>query len=631
MTGGQVVFQRGIFWGGDEIGVSNSNVKSSRKIIVKKVRICILCLFFLSGVSSVFAISAFPGAEGFGKNSIGGRGGRVIEVNTLADSGPGSLRAAVTASGPRIVVFRVGGTITLLSQLKISKPYITIAGQTAPGDGICLKDYNFTVAADHVIVRYMRFRLGDNITGNEWDTVTVTSGHNIILDHCSASWSVDEVLSTDVDTNVMGDLTVQWCMITESLNHSVHPKGEHGYGSLVRGCYNNGYSFHHNLYAHHKGRNPRPGNYVYYVTDPYGLIFDFRNNVVYNWGGSYAGNNEDVNTVTRMNFIGNYYVGGPNSTGSYAFRENCKYSRAYFSDNWMNGSCPNDPWSLVWFYGTWTDANKATYKQSSPIPVEPMPTDDAVTAYNLVLADAGASFPARDTADTNVIDDVINGTGSIINCEEDGNFYRPTGYARAGTSTTITLATTASSENNGYNSYKIEILAGTGVGQVRTISAYVGSTRVATVSSWSTIPDTTSEYGIIIDCTNNAGGWPVLASGTPPVDSDHDGMPDEWELAVCLDPNSPSDANTDRDGDGYTNIEEYINWLPLGRSEATTTDLNCDDIVNFEDFSEFANHWSAVYGDALYSGRYDFGHNDVISFDDLYYIAKDWLLAGQEY
>jgi hypothetical protein len=599
---------------------------------MKKISVCILCLFFLSGVDNIFAVPGFPGAEGFGKNAIGGRGGRVIEVNNLNNSGAGSLRAAVTASGPRIVVFRVGGTITLLSQLKISYPYITIAGQTAPGGGICLKDYNFTVAADNVIIRYMRFRLGDNITGNEWDTVTVTSGHNIILDHCSASWSVDEVLSTDVDTNVMGNLTVQWCMITESLNCSIHSKGCHGYGSLLRGGYNNGYTFHHNLYAHHKGRNPRPGNYNSYTVDPCGLIFDFRNNVVYNWGGSYAGNNEDTTSVTRMNFIGNYYVRGPNSTGSYAFRETCKYDRAYFSDNWMQGSCPNDPWSLVQFNGTWSEAEKTAFKQSSPIPVEPMPTDDAVTAYALVLTDAGASFPVRDTVDERDINDVIDGIGSIINCEECNNFYHPTGYARAGTSTTITLATTASSNDDAYNTYKIEILAGTGAGQIRTVSDYVGSTRVATVStSWGIIPDTTSWYGVIIDCTKNGGGWPVLASGTPPVDTDHDGMPDEWELAVCLDPNSPSDANTDRDGDGYTNIEEYINWLPLGESAATTTDLNCDDIVNFDDFSEFAGHWSAVYGDLLYDEKYDFGHNNKISMDDLFYVAQDWLTAGQEY
>jgi hypothetical protein len=583
-------------------------------------------------------VPAFPGAEGFGMYTVGGRGGTVYEVNNLNDSGPGSLREAVQASGPRIVVFRVGGTITLLSGLTITYPYITIAGQTAPGDGICIKGYNFKVSTDHVIIRYMRFRLGDNAF-QEDDTVTIYKGHNIILDHCSASWSIDEVLSADCSGDpcttghFAGDLTIQWCMITDSLNSSIHTKGDHGYGSLVRGGYNHKYSFHHNLYAHHRGRNPRPGNYNSYTVDPCGLILDFRNNVVYNYGGNYAGNNEDTTSVTRMNFIGNYYKKGVNSTGNYAFSEKCKYDRAYFSGNWHSiGGYPADPWTLVQFSGTWSDAQKAAFKLANPIPVEPVYTDDAVTAYSLVLADAGASFPVRDRVDRHDINDVTDGAGQIIDCEESGNFYYPTGYARAGASTTITLATGDSTYDDAYNNHKIEILSGTGAGQVRTISDYAGSTRVATVSaSWSTIPDTSSQYGVIIDCTNNGGGWPVLASGTPPADNDHDGMPDEWELAVCLNPNDANDRNGDRDGDGYTNVEEYLNWLPLGESEATTTDLNCDGRVNFLDFSEFAQHWSALSGSELYNGRFDFNHNNAISMSDLFYIAQDWLTAGQEY
>jgi hypothetical protein len=525
-------------------------------MIMKNIGICILCLFVLFGVNSAWAdpLPAFPGAEGFGMYSLGGRGGTIYEVTDLNDysSSPpaGSLRAAVEASGPRIVVFRVSGTIALLKDLKITHPYITIAGQTAPGDGICLKDYNFKISADHVIVRYMRFRMADN-TLQEKDTVTVDNGWNIILDHCSASWSVDETLSTDVDANTMGNLTVQWCMITESLNCSIHSKGCHGYGSLLRGCYNNGYSFHHNLYAHHMGRSPRPGNYVIYTTDPCGLILDFSNNVVYNWKGSYAGYNDDVDTVTRMNFIGNYYKSGLNSTPSsgkyYAFREKCKYSRAYFSGNRMNGNLPVDPWSLVLFSGTWSEAEKAAYKQSSPFPVEPVTTDDANTAYGLVLVDAGASFPVRDSVDERIVNDVIDGTGHIIDDEDE------------------------------------------------------------------------------------VGGWPTLNSLPAPTDSDHDGMPDAWELAVCLDPNNAADRNGDRDSDGYTNIEEYINWLPSGEPMPTRTDLNCDTIVDFRDFSEFAQHWLGSVGSPLYDERYDFHHNDTISMDDLFYIAQDWLTSGQEY
>ena len=527
---------------------------------MKNIGICILLLVVLSAFNSVRAdpLPAFPGAEGFGMYTVGGRGGQVFEVTDLNDysnspAPAGSLRAAVEATGPRIVVFRVGGTIALVRDLRISNPYITIAGQTAPGDGICIKDYNFRIEANDVIIRYMRFRLGDNALQEE-DTVTVYKGQNIILDHLSASWSVDEVLSADCSGDLYtghfaNNLTVQWCMITESLNCSIHTKGCHGYGSLVRGGFNNKYSFHHNLYAHHKGRNPRPGNYNSYTTDPCGLIFDFRNNVVYNWGGSYAGNNEDTTSVTRMNFIGNYYKRGTNSTGNYAFRETCKYDRAYFSGNWHSGvgGYPADPWTLVLFNGTWTEAQKAAFKLSSPLPVAPVTTDDAVTAYSLVLADAGASFPVRDTADTNVINNVIDGTGHIIDDEDE------------------------------------------------------------------------------------VGGWPVLASGTPPLDTDHDGMPDEWEFALCLDPYDPNDCNGDRDGDGYTNIEEYINWLPSGEPMPARTDLNCDTIVDFRDFSEFAQHWLGSAGSPLYDERYDFHHNGMISMDDLLYIAQDWLTSGQEY
>ena len=598
---------------------------------------CILFLFFLLGVNSVLAIPAFPGAEGFGAQSVGGRGGTIYEVTDLNDySGTppaGSLRAAVQASGPRIVIFRVGGTIALVKQLKISNPYITIAGQTAPGDGICLKNYSLVVSANNVIIRYMRFRLGDNMR-QEADAVSISRGWNIILDHCSTSWAVDETLSVSYQPDVLGNVTVQWCMITESLNCSLHEKGCHGYGSLNRGGWGNGYSFHHNLYAHHKGRNPYAGNYNSYTIDPCGFIFDFRNNVVYNWGGSYAGYNEDINSISKTNFISNYYVRGPNSTGNYAFRENCKYDRAYFNGNWMSslGGYPADPWSLVQFKGTWTEAEKTAFKLSSPILVEPVYTDDAVTAYALVLADAGATFPVRDAVDTRVINSVINGTGQIVNCVDGNDYYFPTGYAQIGTPNTITLAANASIYDNFCKGREIEILAGTGAGQIRTISGYSGLTKVATVSAnWGIVPNATSEYGITVDCSKNVGGWPVLASGTPPVDSDHDGMPDEWELAVCLNPYDVNDRNGDRDSDGYTNVEEYINRLPSGEPIPANTNINCDDIVNFYDFSKFADRWLASQSSPDYSERYDYNHNNEISFGDLFYAAQDWLSAGQEY
>ena len=181
---------------------------------------------------------AFPEAEGFGAQSIGGRGGKVIFVTNLHDSGPGSLREAVETDGPRTVIFSVSGTVALKSSIVIKKPYITIAGQTAPGDGICLRNHSLVIAADHVIVRHIRCRPGDN-AGAESDSLSVSSGRDIIVDHCSASWSVDETLSAS-SRGRLGNVTVQWCIISESLHDSIHHKGPHGYGSLIRGSFGNG-------------------------------------------------------------------------------------------------------------------------------------------------------------------------------------------------------------------------------------------------------------------------------------------------------------------------------------------------------------------------------------------------------
>jgi hypothetical protein len=587
-------------------------------------RVIIPLMLSLAGLVSARQ-PAFPGAEGFGKYAVGGRGGQIYEVTNLNDSGTGSLRAAIEAAGPRIVVFRVSGTIALQSSLTIRNPYITIAGQTAPGDGICIRNYPLNVRADDVIIRYIRVRLGNEKRG-EYDSVWVAEGHNIIIDHCSTSWAVDETLSVTNQPDVLGDVTVQWCMITESLNNSTHVKGKHGYGSLNRGGWGNGYSFHHNLSAHHKGRNPFAGNYNSYVVDPCGFVFDFRNNVVYNWG-SYAGHNADPNSITKMNFIGNYYKTGPDSTNSYAFWQQSTNVniRAYFSGNWMDTGYPADPWSLVRFDG-FSEAQKAAYELAAPVDVPPVETTDAETAYSLVLADAGATFPARDEADQRVVNSVIDGTGGIINCVDANDFYFPVGYAQAATSNTITLATDASDYDNKFNGWQIEILSGTGAGQIRTISDYVGATRVATISTaWSVVPDTSSEYGVIVDCSLNAGGYPVLQSAPAPNDTDHDGMPDYWEEALCLDPNDPNDSAGDRDGDGYTNIEEYINWLPLDEPMPPNPNVNCDDTVDFYDFAEFADHYPSSSGQAEYDQRCDFNYDGEISLKDLSYIADDWL------
>ena len=264
--------------------------------------------YFLTGLVIVLSFStsiaqqlAFPSAEGYGKYAIGGRGGAVYEVTNLNDSGEGSLRAAVEASGPRTVVFRVSGNIELESPIRIKNPYITIAGQTAPGSGICLKNHQLSIDADHVIIRYIRVRLGDE-SGKDYDAIGSRYTKHIILDHISSSWSVDECVSI----YHCDSITVQWCIVSESMSKSNHIKGSHGFGGIWGSNYG---SYHHNLLAHHSSRNPRmasgSGN------------TDYRNNVIYNWGyqSLYGGEKfqqgNDKFNFSNFNIVANYYKPGP--------------------------------------------------------------------------------------------------------------------------------------------------------------------------------------------------------------------------------------------------------------------------------------------------------------------------------
>jgi hypothetical protein len=359
---------------------------------------------------------AFPGAEGFGAYSQGGRGGWVYHVTTLEDGGPGSLRAAVEARRPRIVVFDVGGTIRLKKDLNVTNSFITIAGQTAPGDGICLRDATLGIYADHVIIRYLRCRLGDQ--GQAGDAISIGRGHNIIVDHCSAGWSLDEVLSCSTGEPSLGDVTVQWCFITEALN----PKN-HGFGSLIRGCHGARYTYHHNLYAHNRGRNPRPGNYDNrnpHAADPNGLLLDFRNNVIYNWAGSYAGYNADKDSVTRLNYVGNYLVTGPNSvaTGK-AYREGSVYNHSYFAGNYYDHRLPADQGSLLLFDDNWNTRQIALYRQTVPFETGPIATQEAKDAYQAVLTCGGATLPRRDAVDRRLVEEVMTGKGRIRNSQAE--------------------------------------------------------------------------------------------------------------------------------------------------------------------------------------------------------------------
>lgn len=358
---------------------------------------------------------AFPGAEGAGRFALGGRGGQVLFVTNLDDSGPGSLRAAVEAKGPRTILFRVSGTIKLLKPLVIREGRVTIAGQSAPGDGITLRDHMLQVSADDVVVRYIRARLGDE-SRTESDALTITKGRRIILDHVSASWSVDETLSASANyTNAdqgFYDVTVQWSIIAESLTRSLHAKGEHGYGSLIRGGRGSRASFHHNLWANHSARMPRPGNYSGPDVDPVGAFFDFRSNVFYNWGRTRAGYNADKATLVRYNFVDNAYVPGPQSLKPIAFDESDTLARAYFAGNSMNGWIPADPWSLV------TGVQPEGYRLAAPVDVAPVTPDPAASAYARVLAGAGAS-KVRDAVDARVVAGVRDRTGRQIDSQSE--------------------------------------------------------------------------------------------------------------------------------------------------------------------------------------------------------------------
>ncbi len=438
---------------------------------MKKIFFGLIVILF-GGFNNYAQQLAFPGAEGYGKYAKGGRGGTVYEVTNLNDSGPGSFRAAVEASGPRTVVFRISGTIKLRSDLEISNPYITIAGQTAPGDGICIRDQSLEIQTHDVVIRYIRSRLGDRDDGG--DAISIQEGHDIIVDHCSASWSTDEVLSASTAEPELTNITVQWCFISEGLNPE-----NHSFGSLIRGTGGARYSYHHNIYAHNRGRNPRPGNYDRnpHDEDPDGLLLDFRNNIIYNWSGGHAGYNADSKSITRMNYVGNFLIPGPNSENTgIAYSTGSPFNKSYFHDNYYDYEKPETQWDLVGFDEDWSQQQIEAYKQSQPFPAGSIVTDEPLEAFERVLAHGGSCLPDRDAVDARVVNDVRNRTGAII------------------------------------------------------------------------------------DSQSEVGGWPELESAPAPADSDHDGIPNEWERKNGLDPNDPSDRNKIAE-DGYTMLEKYLNTL----------------------------------------------------------------------
>lgn len=371
--------------------------------------LCAVILFSVGACDAVTQQPAFPEAEGFGRFTSGGRGGKVIEVTNLSDSGAGSLRAAISESGARTVVFRVSGTIALKSDLPISQGDLTVAGQTAPGDGICIRDFPLIIEADNVIIRYLRIRLGDE-TRQQSDAISCIGRSNIMIDHCSFSWGIDEVASFYNIEN----LTVQWCLISESLNRSIHSKGPHGYGGIWGG---KGASFHHNLFAHNSSRNPRFNGSRDHGR-PNKECVDYCNNVIYNWGFNSAYGGEGG----LYNMVDNYYKYGPATTHKNRIVEPLNDAgRWYISGNFVFGY-PNVT------ANNWAGGVQGKYwravKVDTPYEFVSITTQPADKAYELVLAHVGAVRPKRDPVDVRVIEDVRTGSarfgqGGIIDSQAE--------------------------------------------------------------------------------------------------------------------------------------------------------------------------------------------------------------------
>ncbi len=374
---------------------------------------------------------AFPGAEGFGKYTSGGRGGRVLMVANLNDRGPGSFREAAETKGARIIVFAISGTIHLETKLVI-KGDVTIAGQTAPGDGICLADQPVMLGGDNMIVRYMRFRMGDKyqkggmVDGNGGDDAFGgTRRKNIMVDHCSISWSTDELFSVYAGDST----TLQWNLLAEPLNYSYHFETgdkdyeQHGYGAIWGGKHS---SFHHNLIAHCNSRTPRFDG----IRNAPEENCDFRNNVIYNWGH----NNVYAGEGGRYNIVNNYYKWGPETKENVKTRianpwskpPSIAFGKYYVNGNYVDDAAAvtNDNWlGITLEKGAATD--KAVAKLDVPFPFVNVETQEAAAAYALVLTQAGASY-RRDTLDKRIINDVSHRKGHMIDVQ--GGFAHGTPY-----------------------------------------------------------------------------------------------------------------------------------------------------------------------------------------------------------
>ncbi len=444
---------------------------------------------------------AFPGAEGFGAYAKGGRGGDVYCVTNLNDSGAGSLRDAInTATGPRTVVFGVSGNIALLSTLTINRPNITIAGQTAPGDGICIKDYSLNVANAHdVVVRGLRVRRGDVVvratgrpTGSAGlDTVSIDDSTDVIFDHCSLSWSCDEIFGIVQNQNV----TVQWCVISEPLGDplsAIHPYGtNHAYGM---NCSATTLSVHHNLIAKYVIRGPQFEANDASASQGYEVWKEAVNNVMFDYQNSGARYRTGVeegagNVPFRFHFIKNFFIRNPSRTSAQEIE-------------------------VLTNFGT-TNTVKVHVSGN----IGPSRLNDTLDQWALVKLDAG-NLPIRQAS------------ADITNQMSDVPLFIPP------------VPVTQSSASNAYK-------------QVISLAGYYQVRDPVDVRVISNVVN--RQYFNFLESQSQVGGWPALNTYNVTADTDLDGMPDYWEAALGKNPFVANNNATN--SDGYTDLEHYLNWL----------------------------------------------------------------------
>ena len=478
-------------------------------------------------------IPAFPGAEGGGMYTFGGRGGKVLTVTNLNDDGPGSFRWACEQGGARIVVFNISGIIRLKSPIYVRAPYITIAGQTAPGMGVIIAGESFQVDTHDVIVRHMRYRRGETQVTYREDSFGGNPVGNIMIDHCSCEWGLDENISFYrhmFDLND-GKPKRKTPTVNVTIQNTISAKAldtwNHAFGSTIGG---ENTTFMRNLWADNTGRNPSVG---------WAGVFNFINNVVYNWVHRTADGGE---FKSMFNFINNYYKPGPltpkeslvghrfikaesRSEGLFPFKQ---FGRVYANGNIMEGypEITKDNWTggiQIDDHNAEIDETvMALMRSNEPFNMPYVSIMDTRGAYQWVLNYAGATIPCRDIVDQRICEEVRTGKAYYVEDYEKKVKDNPYGDMWG--------LHKRSQNEEGFFKYR-------------------------------RLPKDSYKDGIITD-PRQMGGYPEYGDWKPWKDSDGDGMPDEWETENGLNPNDPSDANKDCTGDGYTNIEKYINDIP---------------------------------------------------------------------